>query len=183
MKQQIKVIPLLLLITYPFICILGSNKNEHKESGWYHIIENDKLPTKTEEHYWYSIQDSTEYKKLEKDLIEELEKPKFSSHASYYMKSEAYKAYKKYLHNNIDYINLMFQGFLFKDINGLYGYLIDDIIQSKYPSAPSIRSYINKTDNTDDEKFAVYEWQRKVWFLMNTTQENAVQSDYKKSKD
>lgn len=77
----------------------------------------------------------------------------------------------------------MFHGFLFNDLKGLYGYLVDDIIQSKYPSAPSIRSYIDKTDNADDERFAVYEWQRKVWFLMNTTQENnMVMSDDRKAR-
>ena len=85
--------------------------------------------------------------------------------------------------SNKDYINLMFQGFLFNNLKGLHGYLVDDIIQSKYSSAPSIRSYIDKTDNVDDEKFAVYEWQRKVWFLMNTTQENnTVMSDDQKAR-
>ena len=61
----------------------------------------------------------------------------------------------------------MFQGFLFNNLKGLNGYLVDDIIQSKYTYAPSIRSYIDKTDNVDDENLAVYEWQRKVWYQMN----------------
>ena len=83
------------------------------------------------------------------------------------MKSDAYKAYKQYLYENEDYINLMFQGFLFNNLKGLNGYLVDDIIQSKYPYVPSIRSYIDKTENVDDEKLAAYEWQRKVWYQMN----------------
>lgn len=61
----------------------------------------------------------------------------------------------------------MFKGFLFKEVKGLYGYLIDDIIQTKYSSVPSIRRYVEKTDNSDNERFAVYRWQRKVWLLMN----------------
>ena len=125
------------------------------------------LSTRPEEHLWYSIQDSTEYKKREEALIKELDKPNISSHASDYMKSQAYQDFKQYINNHPDYIALMCQGFLFKDIKGLHGYLIDDIIQSRYPSAPSIRTYVDKTTNVDDEKFAVYQWQRKVWFLMN----------------
>jgi len=62
----------------------------------------------------------------------------------------------------------MFKSFLFKQFKGLNGYLIDDIIQTRYPLAPSIRAYVEKTDNSDDERFAVYKWQRKIWFLMNT---------------
>ena len=140
------------------------------------------MSSKPDEHYWYSIEDSSEYVSLEKVLKDELAKG-YSSKASDYIKSEAYNAYKQYLHENKDYINLMFHGFLFNDLKGLYGYLVDDIIQSKYPSAPSIRSYIDKTDNVDDERFAVYEWQRKVWFLMNTTQENnTVMSDDQKAR-
>ena len=141
------------------------------------------MSSKPDEHYWYSIEDSSEYVRLEKALEDELEKTNYSSKASDYMKSDAYIAYKQYLHENKDYINLMFQGFLFNNLKGLHGYLVDDIIQSKYPSAPSIRSYIYKTDNADDEKFAVYEWQRKVWFLMNTTQEdNTLMSDDQKAR-
>ncbi len=141
------------------------------------------MSSKPDEHYWYNIEDSSEYVSLEKALKDELEKTGYSSKASDYMKSEAYKAYKQYLHENKDYINLMFQGFLFNNLKGLHGYLVDDIIQSKYPYTPSIRSYIDKTDNADDERFAVYEWQRKVWFLMNTTQENnTVMSDDQKAR-
>ena len=43
------------------------------------------LSTRPEEHLWYSIQDSTEYKKREEMLIKELEQPNFSNHASNYM--------------------------------------------------------------------------------------------------
>lgn len=141
------------------------------------------MSSKPDEHYWYSIEDSSEYVRLEKALEDELEKTSYSSKASDYMKSDAYIAYKQYLHENKDYINLMFQGFLFNNLKGLHCYLVDDIIQSKYLSAPSIRSYIDKTDNADDERFAVYEWQRKVWFLMNTTQEdNTLMSDDQKAR-
>ena len=56
--------------------------------------------------------------------------------------------------------------------------LVDDIIQSKYPYAPSIRSYIEKPNNVDDEKLAVYEWQRKVWYKMN--KEKSPRNKYKK---
>lgn len=141
------------------------------------------MSSKPDEHYWYSIEDSSEYVRLEKALEDELEKTSYSSKASDYMKSEAYKAYKQYMYENKDFINLMFQSFLFNNLKGLHGYLVDDIIQSKYPFAPSIRSYIDKTDNVDDERFAVYEWQRKVWFLMNTTQENnMVMSDDQKAR-
>ena len=41
-----------------------------------------KLTTKPDEHYWYSITDSAEYKKLEEALKEELEKSNLSSRAS-----------------------------------------------------------------------------------------------------
>lgn len=129
------------------------------------------LSTRPEEHLWYSIQDSTEYKKREEALIKELEQPNFSSHASDYMKSQAYQDFKQYINNHPEYIALLCQGFLFKNIKGLHGYLIDDIIQSRYPSAPSIRTYVDKTTNVDDEKLAVYQWQRKVWFLMNEEKE------------
>ena len=135
-------------------------------SAWVDLI------TKPDEHYWYSITDSTEYKKLEEALKEELGKLNFSSRVSDYMKSKAYQAYKTYICNNPIYINLMFKSFLFKQFKGLNGYLIDDIIRAKYPSAPSIRTYVEKTDDSDDERFAVYEWQRKIWFLMNKEKKN-----------
>ena len=112
------------------------------------------MATKSEEHYWYSITDSTEYKQLEKALQEELRKPNLSSRASDYMKSKSYLAYKTYIYNN-----LMFLSFLFKEIRGLYSCLVDDIIQTKYTSAPSIKTFVEKTGNFDDERFAVYKWQ------------------------
>ena len=130
------------------------------------------LMTKPDEHYWYSITNSSEYKKLEEALKEELGKPNFSSRASDYMKSKAYQAYKTYICNDPEYINLMFKSFLFNQFKGLNGYLIDDIIQTRYPFAPSIRAYVEKTDNSDDERFAVYKWQRKIWFLMNKEKKN-----------
>lgn len=117
------------------------------------------MTTKSEEHYWYSITDSTEYKQLEKALQEELRKPNLSSRASDYMKSKSYLAYKTYIYNNPEYINLMFLSFLFKEIRGLYSCLVDDIIQTKYTSAPSIKTFVEKTGNFDDERFAVYKWQ------------------------
>lgn len=83
------------------------------------------------------------------------------------MQSAAYKAYKQYLCAHPEYINLMFQGFLFKCIKGLYGFLIDDIIQTRYPAAPGIRDYVDRTENAGDERWAVYEWQKQVWRLMN----------------
>lgn len=125
------------------------------------------LVTKPEEHYWYSITDSAEYSRLEQALQKELEKPNVSSRASAYMQSAAYKAYKQYLCAHPEYINLMFQGFLFKCIKGLYGFLIDDIIQTRYPAAPGIRDYVDRTENADDERWTVYEWQKQVWRLMN----------------
>lgn len=77
-----------------------------------------KLTTKSDEHYWYSITDSAEYKKLEEALKEELEKSNLSSRASDYMQSDTYQMYKMYICNNPEYINLMFQCFLFKKIRG-----------------------------------------------------------------
>lgn len=135
-------------------------------SAWVDLI------TKPDEHYWYSITDSSEYKKLEEALQAELGKSDFSSRASDYMKSKAYQAYKTYICNDPEYINLMFKSFLFNQFKGLNGYLIDDIIQTRYPFAPSIRAYVEKTDNSDDERFAVYKWQRKIWFLMNKEKKN-----------
>ena len=125
------------------------------------------MVAKPEEHYWHSINDSTEYCKLEQALQKELEKPNVSSRASAAMESAAYKAYKQYLCDNPEYLNLMFQGFLFKDIKALHAFLIDDIIQTRYPAAPSIRGYVDRTENADDERWAVYEWQKQVWRLMN----------------
>lgn len=38
----------------------------------------------------------------------------------------------------------MFLSFLFKEIRGLYSCLVDDIIQTKYTSAPSIKTFVEK---------------------------------------
>lgn len=112
----------------------------------------------------YDMKDSAAYRKLEKALQEELGKPNVSGRASDYMKSDAYNAYKRYVCSNPEYFSLMFQGSLFGDIKGLHGYLIDDIVQAKYPLAPSIRTYVEKTNNMDDEDSAVHEWQEEIKF-------------------
>ena len=126
-----------------------------------------ELMRKPDEQHWHNIKDTAKYKSLEKALHEELQKGNVSSRASDYMESEAYKGYKQYIAANHEYINLMFQGFLLQAPKGLNGYLVDDIIQSIYPKAPSIRDFVNKTDNKDDEKWAIYEWQKAIWLLMN----------------
>ncbi len=129
--------------------------------AWVDLISNP------DKHYWYNIEDSTEYKKLENALDKELQQFGVSSHSSNYMKSVTYNKYKQYIFNNPEYINLMFRGPLFQNVKGLNSYLIDDIIQSRYPEAPSIKLYVHKTTNTDDEKFAIHEWQKTIWYLMN----------------
>lgn len=80
-------------------------------SAWVDLI------TKPDEHYWYSITDSTEYKKLEEALKEELGKLNFSSRVSDYMKSKAYQAYKTYICNNPIYQPYV-QKFPFQAIQG-----------------------------------------------------------------
>ena len=130
-----------------------------------------ELTGKPNEQYWHSIKDTAKYKSLEKALHEELQKRSVSSRASDYMESEAYKDYKRYISANHEYINLMFQGFLLHAPKGLNGYLVDDIIQSIYPKAPSIRDFVNKTDNKDDEKWAIYEWQKEIWLQMDNEQD------------
>ena len=84
------------------------------------------------------------------------------------MQSAAYKAYKQYLCAHPEYINLMFQGFLFTEpASGLCGYLVDDIVKSRFPEAPSVRTMTAKTDNPDDEMLAKLKYQKAVWRLMN----------------
>lgn len=80
------------------------------------------------------------------------------------MKSKSYLAYKTYIYNNPEYINLMFLSFLFKEIRGLYSCLVDDIIQTKYTSAPSIKTFVEKLANFDDERFAVYKCVKRLIF-------------------
>lgn len=129
------------------------------------------MVTNPMDHYWYGELDTVEYNKLEKDLEVELQKHKLSSRAADYMASSVYKDYKTYISEHPDYINLMFLGFLFKESpKGLYGYLIDDIIKSCYPEAPSIRVFVEDTDNKDDETFAILKYQKRIWRLMNQEQ-------------
>lgn len=126
------------------------------------------MSVNSESHYWWGNLDTANYNKLESALREELAKPNFSSRAEDYMKSDAYKRYKAYLCENADYINLMFQGFLFTEPSaGLCGFLVDDIVKSRYPTAPSIRAMTTETDNQDDEMFAKLNYQKAVWRLMN----------------
>lgn len=121
-----------------------------------------------ENHYWWGNLDTVTYNRLEFVLRQELDKPNFSSRAKDYMKSDAYKAYKTYLCNNPDYINLMFQGFLFTEPSaGLCGWLVDDIVKSRYPTAPSLVEMTAGTDNKDDEMFAKLKYQKAIWLLMN----------------
>lgn len=179
------------------LCFVNCNKKSYRVNGWYHTTPGQKncitrepvVTTKDSailrldsafgkyividsttlhnKHFCCSIQDSIEYKKLEKALQKELSQPNISSKSSDYMKSDTYNAYKKYVCDNPEYINLMFQGFLFKDVKGLHGFLIDDIIQNKYPFAPSIRFYVNKTDSANDEALAMFEWKKKIKLLMH----------------
>ena len=51
--------------------------------------------------------------------------------------------------------------------SGLCGYLVDDIVKSRFPEAPSVRSMTAKTDNPDDEMLAKLKYQKAVWRLMN----------------
>lgn len=105
-----------------------------------------------------------EYKKLEIALFEELHKPNFSSRAEDYMKSEAYLNYKTFICKNPDCIEMLFRGFLFKsNPQGLYGYLIDDIIKDKYPGAPSVRG--NYREGVDVPTLEDY--QKTIRKLMN----------------
>ena len=121
-----------------------------------------------EDHYWWGDLDTATYSKLESALCEEIAKPNFSSRAEDYMKLDTYKRYKAYLCENADYINLMFQGFLFTEpATGLCGFLVDDIVRSRYPTAPSIRVMTLKIDNQDDEMFAKLKYQKAIWRLMN----------------
>lgn len=109
------------------------------------------------------------YKKLERALFEELQKPNFSSCAEDYMKSEAYLNYKTFIGKNPDYIERLFQSFLFKSSpQGLYGYLIDDIIKEKYPDAPSIRGNFREgTGSKDYDILTLEDYQKTIRKLMD----------------
>lgn len=126
------------------------------------------MSVNSESNYWWGNLDTATYNKLESALREELAKPNFSSRAEDYMKSEAYNKYKAYLCENTYYINFMFQGFLFTEPSaGLCGYLVDDIVRSRYPTAPSIRAMTIKISDQDDETFAKLNYKKAVWRLMN----------------
>lgn len=116
------------------------------------------------------------YKKLEENLEKELQKPNFSSRAADYMTSDAYKKYKSYVCEYPEYINLMFQSFLFqKSVKGLYGHLIDDIVKYRYPDAPSIWIMATKANHKDSETTAILEYQKCIRLLINeekNTKEN-----------
>jgi len=129
------------------------------------------ISTNPEDHYWWGNLDSNTYIQLETSLHQELDKANVSSCPYDYMKSDAYKSYKAYLCENPDYINLMFQGFLFTEPSaGLCGWLVDDIVQSRYPEAPSLQKMAAETDNQDDEMFVKLKYQKAVWKLMNQEQ-------------
>lgn len=108
------------------------------------------------------------YKKLEENLEKELQKPNFSSRAADYLTSDAYKKYKSYVCKYPEYINLMFQSFLFqKSVKGLYGHLIDDIVKYRYPDAPSIWIMATKANHKDSETTAILEYQKRIRLLIN----------------
>lgn len=125
------------------------------------------LSAHPEEHYWYSLTDTVEYKRLERALLKELQRPHVSSQSAYYTRLKPYRRYKDYIACHPEYINLLFQSFLMEEPNGLHGYLVDDLIQNVYPQAPSLRAFTGPTDNADDERMAIYRWQRQIWRLMN----------------
>lgn len=147
-----------------------------KENRGYHIPSKQKecadISVNPESHYWWGNLDTATFNKLEAALREELAKPNFSSRAEDYMKSEAYHKYKAYLCENSYYINLMFQSFLFTESSaGLCGYLVDDIVRNRYPSAPSIRAMVIKTGNQDDETLVKLNYKKAIWQLMNKERE------------
>lgn len=112
--------------------------------------------------------DTIIYKKLEEDLEKELQKPNISSRAVDYMTSDAYKKYKSHICEYPYYINLMFQGFLFQGaVKGLYGHLIDDIVKTRYPNAPSIWIMATNTNNKDDEISAISKYKKRICLLIN----------------
>lgn len=112
--------------------------------------------------------DTVKYKKLEENLKKELLKPNFSSRAADYMSSDAYKKYKSFVCEYPEYIDLMFQSFLFQEsVKGLYGHLIDDIVKYRYPDAPSIWMMATKTNHKNEETTAILEYQRRIRLLIN----------------
>lgn len=84
----------------------------------------------------------SQYSVLENALYKELQTSSLSSSSSDYMRSKEYIEYKKFIHSNPVSISFMLDGFLFSEnTQGLYGYLIDDIILSVYPNAKSINAH------------------------------------------
>lgn len=128
-----------------------------KDNGWYYSIDSQQ------DSIFHKPLDMIYHKKLEDNLEKELQKPNYSSRAVDYMKSDAYRKYKSHICDNPEYINLMFQGFLFQmSPKGLYGHLIDDIVRSCYPNAPSIWKIAVNTYNEGDEKTAISNYQRRI---------------------
>lgn len=125
------------------------------------------------------VADTIGYQTLELALRAELQKPCVSSHANDYMKSLPYQHYKSYIYTHPEAIKQMFQCFLFKESpNGLYGYLIDDIIRNKYPEAPSIRDLVAHTASRDDELVAINDYQQIVCrFINRESEEGAVRME------
>lgn len=81
-----------------------------------------------------------QYSILEKALYTRLQLPNYGSHSSEYMNSEEYVKYKEFISYNPVAICFMIDGFLFEENpQGLFGYLVDDIVKSIYPKAKSIR--------------------------------------------
>lgn len=120
------------------------------------------------DHHWYGNLDTATFTSLEKELMQELQNLNLSSNSEDYMHSVVYIQYKDYIHDYPEYINLMFQGFLF-DVSpkGLYGILVDDIVKNKYSDAPSIMEFVENTDNRDDELLAIHDYQKRIWRLIN----------------
>lgn len=81
-----------------------------------------------------------QYSMLENALYKRLQRSNYSSHSSKYMNNEEYVEYKEFIFYNPVAICFMIDGFLFEENpQGLFGYLIDDVVKSIYPKAKSIR--------------------------------------------
>lgn len=166
--------PLLLCFLFFFCVSCHTQPDSPRENGWYYLYREYARKHKKAnfpDNYRHGKTDSLKYKRLENALAEELKKNRTSSRTNDYMQSPAYKNYKAYLAAHPECIHLMFQSFLFKGSpQGLYGYLIDDIIQGKYPEAPCIRNFAGITNNRANESSAIREYQKKITQLINTGQ-------------
>lgn len=112
--------------------------------------------------------DTIKYKELEENFREELQKSNISSRAADYMTSDAFRNYKLYVCECPGNINQMFQSFLFQgSVKGLYGHLIDEIVKTRYPDAPSIWIMATNVNNEDDEKGIISEYQSRISQLIN----------------